>query len=74
MREPLRILLHTTIPQRTDDWHVGRFSLLRAFLQSRVEEGGNPLFAVTARDRVGLSEFRDGAARRCGPQVSRSTR
>jgi hypothetical protein len=53
MREPVRILLQTTIPERVDDWHVGRFSLLRSLLQSQVDECGNPLFAVTARDRVG---------------------
>ena len=62
MREPLRILLHTTIPERTDDWHMGRFSLLHSFLQSQVDEGGNPLFAVTARDRVGSD---------CDPLLSR---
>ena len=31
-----------------------RFSLLRSLLQSQVDEYGNPLFAVTARDRVGV--------------------
>ena len=39
MREPLRILLQTTIPERTDDWYVGRFSLLHSFLQSQVDDG-----------------------------------
>jgi hypothetical protein len=53
MREPIRILLQTTIPGTADDWHVGRFSLLRAWLQSQVDESGAPLFAVTARDRAG---------------------
>jgi len=52
--EPLRILLQTTIPETVDDWHVERFSLLRSLLQSQVDECGNPLFAVTARDRVGI--------------------
>jgi hypothetical protein len=32
---------------------VERFSLLRTFLQSQVDECGTPLFAVTARDRAG---------------------
>jgi hypothetical protein len=54
VREPLRILLQTTIPETADDWHVERFSLLRSLLQSQVDECGNPLFAVTARDRVGI--------------------
>ena len=54
MREPLRILLQTTIPWTVDDWHVERFSLLRSLLQSQVDECGNPLFAMTARDRVGF--------------------
>src|SRR5580765_4139999 len=54
MRKPIRILLQTTIPQMPDDWHVGRFSLLRTFLQSELDETGAPLFAVTARDRLGV--------------------
>ena len=52
MREPVHILLQATIPERADDWHAGRFSLLRDFLQSQVDERGNPLFAVTARNRA----------------------
>lgn len=54
MRKPLRILLQTTIPESVDDWHVGRFSSLHSFLQSQVDECGNSLFAVTARNRVGV--------------------
>lgn len=54
MRAPIRILLQTTIPERADDWHVGRFSLLRNLLQSQLNESGTPLFAVTARDRLGV--------------------
>lgn len=53
MREPIRILLQTTIPEMEDDWNVGRFSMLRTLLQSQLDESGNPLYAVTARDRVG---------------------
>jgi len=53
MRAPVRILLQTTIPGSVDDWHVGRFSLLRTLLQSQVDESGTPLFAVTARNRLG---------------------
>jgi len=54
MREPIRILLQTTIPERDDDWHVGRFSALRAYLQAQVDEYGSPLFEVTARNRFGV--------------------
>jgi hypothetical protein len=54
MRTPLRILLQTTIPQTTDDWHAGRFRLLQSLLQSQIDERGNPLFVVTARDRSGV--------------------
>jgi hypothetical protein len=52
MREPIRILLQTTIPDIEDDWNIGRFSLLGDFLASQVDEDGNRLFAVTARNRV----------------------
>lgn len=41
---PLRILLQTTIPATADDWHVGRFSLLRDHLATFAD--------VTARDRA----------------------
>lgn len=54
MREPIRILLQTTNPERADDWHVGRFSLLLTLLQSQFDESGTPLFALTARDRLGV--------------------
>jgi hypothetical protein len=54
MQAPLKILLQTTIPAVADDWHVGRFSLLRSFLQAQVDQYGNSLFTVTARDRSGL--------------------
>ncbi len=43
MAEPIRILLQTTIPHVEDDWHVGRFSLLKQSLESIAE--------VTARNR-----------------------
>jgi hypothetical protein len=49
---PIPILLQTTIPSITDDWHIGRFGLLRRYLESVTGEDGNPLFRVTARDRV----------------------
>jgi hypothetical protein len=36
-----------------DDWHIGRFSLLRSLLESQVDADGVPLYEVTARDRSG---------------------
>jgi len=54
MRTPIRILLQTTIPETADDWSVARFSLLRKFMQSQLDGCGAPLFAVTARDRLGV--------------------
>lgn len=51
MSRPVRILLQTTIPFDSDNWHVGRFSLLREHLSSLKDESGNPLYEVTARDR-----------------------
>lgn len=52
MSRPVRILLQTTIPAAEDDWHVGRFSLLREHLESLKDDEGRALFEVTARDRV----------------------
>ncbi len=45
------ILLQTTIRYDADDWHVGRFSLLREYLSSLCDEHGERLFDVRARDR-----------------------
>ena len=50
---PTRILLQTTIPPTEDDWHIGRFSLLRSLLESEVDGNGTPLYEVAARDRAG---------------------
>src|SRR5215831_115598 len=52
MSDPIRILLQTTIPGTSDDWHVGRFSLLQRYLAALVDEGGIPTFRVSARDRA----------------------
>jgi len=52
MASPIRILLQTTIPAIADDWHIGRFSMLRDHLAGLVDEDGAPLFLVTARDRA----------------------
>lgn len=48
---PRRILLQTTIPYTEDDWHIGRFSLLRDHLAALKSSDGNSRYAVTARDR-----------------------
>jgi hypothetical protein len=51
MASPIRILLQTTIATTPDDWHVGRFSMLRDHLAGLVDEDGASLCRVTARDR-----------------------
>ncbi len=51
MASPIRILLQTTIPSAEDDWHIGRFSLLRDHLAGLRDDAGDPLCLVTARDR-----------------------
>lgn len=52
MVAPIRILLQTTIPPIDDDWHVGRFSMLRDHLAGLRDEEGAPLCLVTAHDRT----------------------
>lgn len=49
---PIRILLQTTIPATEDDWNIDRFSLLRSYLTSLVDDEGNRLCEVTARNRA----------------------
>jgi hypothetical protein len=51
MTAPVKILLQTTIPPVEDDWHIGRFSLLRDYLSGLRDARGAPLFEVFARDR-----------------------
>src|SRR5437660_6496714 len=51
MNRTIRILLQTTIPETEDDWHIGRFSLLRDHLASLKDEAGNGLCQVAARNR-----------------------
>lgn len=50
MKEPVKILLQTTIPYTEDDWHIGRFSLLTEHLRSLTDDGGDALYEVTARN------------------------
>jgi hypothetical protein len=52
MADPIRILLQTTIPMIADDWHIGRFSLLRRHLEGLTDPSGMPLFIVDARNRT----------------------
>jgi hypothetical protein len=51
MTKPIHILLQTTIPYAVDNWHIGRFSLLRDELTSMKDKDGNQLCEVTTRDR-----------------------
>lgn len=51
MKQPLRILLQTTIAPTIDDWSIARFSLLYQYLASLKDELGNPLCEVVSRDR-----------------------
>jgi len=51
MRNPINILLQTTIQAIADDWNINRFSLLRDYLTSLTSENGEPLCKVTARNR-----------------------
>jgi hypothetical protein len=51
MNKPINILLQTTIEPTENDWHIGRFSMLRDYLASLRTSDGDPLFQVTARDR-----------------------
>ncbi len=51
MSEPIQILLQTTIPAGGEDWTIDRFSLLHEHLSSITDEQGQPLYAVTGRNR-----------------------
>jgi hypothetical protein len=49
MKQPLRILLQTTIAPTENDWSIARFSLLDRYLSSLKDESGNPLCDVVSR-------------------------
>lgn len=51
MTMPIRILLQTTIPAIEDDWNISRFTLLRDYLGSLIDNEGGKLCEVTARNR-----------------------
>ena len=50
------LLLQTTIEGDHDDWHIERFSLLKAYLLSLRDEDGRFAFQVTARNRTKRGE------------------
>ena len=49
---PIKILLQSTIVPTDDDWHIGRFNLLRNYLASLRAADGSPLTVVEARNRA----------------------
>jgi len=51
MAKPTKILLQTTIPYTENDWHIGRFGLLRDYLAGLKDRDDQPLFELVARDR-----------------------
>jgi hypothetical protein len=51
MTKPVNVLLQTTIEPTANDWHIGRFSMLRDYLAALTAADGSRLFQVTARDR-----------------------
>lgn len=56
MAEPIKILLQTTIATTDDDWHIGRFGLLREYLEGLRSSDGTPLTVVEARDRAPMGQ------------------
>jgi hypothetical protein len=59
MSKPISILLQTTIPTTGDDWHIGRFSLLRDYLSSLKDKRGEARCEVVTRDREEDAEGND---------------
>jgi hypothetical protein len=54
--EPIKILLQTTIATTDDDWHIGRFGLLREYLQGLRTSDGTSMTVVEARDRAPIGQ------------------
>ena len=54
--KPIEVLLQTTIEPTANDWHIGRFSMLRDYLASLTAADGSRLCNVTARDRDPVGE------------------
>lgn len=59
MKQPIQILLQTTIPSIEDDWNIDRFSLLHEHLASVTDHSGEPRYGVTSRNRVTDSKGND---------------
>jgi hypothetical protein len=53
---PIKILLQTTISFTQDDWHIGRFGLLRDYLASLKTPQDTPATLVEARDRAPVGQ------------------
>jgi hypothetical protein len=51
--------MQTTIPFAEDDWHIGRFSLLRDELAALKDDAGNAICEVTTRNRESDSAGND---------------
>jgi hypothetical protein len=51
MKNPVRILLQTTIPATENDWGIERFALLHQYLTSLQDKNGEYLFDITSRNR-----------------------
>jgi len=49
---PAHILMQTTIVADADDWHIGRFSMVRDHLAGMRDASGERMFVVEARDRA----------------------
>lgn len=43
MTNPINVLLQTTIVPTANDWHIGRFSMLREYLASLTAPDGGRL-------------------------------
>ncbi|MGO4377408.1 hypothetical protein [Pseudoduganella sp. RAF53_2] len=56
MSKQIKVLLQTTIESAPNDWHIGRFSMLRTYLAGLEGPDGAPLFTITARDRGPVGE------------------
>src|SRR5882757_1960523 len=56
LADPIKILLQTTIAPTQDDWHIGRFGLLRDYLAGLQSLDGKPLTRVNARDRAPIGQ------------------
>jgi hypothetical protein len=61
-----QILLQTTIPLWVDDWHIGRFSLLREHLAGLRDEHGEPRYEVLVRNREPDAKGDDPVLRELG--------